>query len=387
MPSKQRGPGAREAEDEDSGLYNIVNLFKPKSKAIAYGASSVTLSAQLRKMIAQFSFESSTIEGGKLMERGVKPTARVLRNAVWAANLKWPWSNESDLQVIRRARKDYLAGVFDGIAVELGQHPRTSPAMRVGRAGPRPKFELIEQQLGEWVDLQDRKQISRLAVIRHALELDPTFFDHHQANTPELLRTFMAKTNSWYYRGFKRRQKFSIVAIASVGRGLPDNAMEIWDRFSEECLAARRRDDGSLLPPSRVGAIDQVPITRITVGRTTLRRTGSQARKKVKTGGKEKERWTATPIFIGDGKMGSIWATATFHGAKPKPGKKVNSTTPPSPFAFTCNCPMPHAPCPRSWRRIPLQKKFRTGGGMDTHPTSCTRATRRHISSRPSASR
>ena len=39
--------------DEDDSLCRIVNMFKPKSKAVLYGASSVTLSAQLRKMIAQ----------------------------------------------------------------------------------------------------------------------------------------------------------------------------------------------------------------------------------------------------------------------------------------------------------------------------------------------
>ena len=66
-----------------------------------------------------------------------------------------------------------------------------------------------------------------------------------------------------------------------------------------------------------------MPITRIVVGRTTLKKRGSRKRFKLATCGKEKERWTASPVFTADGSRGKWWGLATFHGAKPTPGKKV----------------------------------------------------------------
>ena len=81
-------------------------------------------------MIAQFSYEASP--QGKA-ERGVKPTASAIRNAVREANYSWPWKNDSDVQAVRRARKDYLAGTFDGVVVEGGTRGKHS--FRVGAAG------------------------------------------------------------------------------------------------------------------------------------------------------------------------------------------------------------------------------------------------------------
>ena len=331
-PSAAAQAAATQAAGEDT-LSRIVVLFQPKAKAVQYGATAVSLSIQLRKMIAQFSFEASPSESAVLVERGVRPTTKAIREAVWAAKLKWPWKNGSDRQMVMRARRDYLAGVFDGVAIEGGAHPHEhhhhhSPTMRAGmKPGPKPKYEHLEQELGLWLEnVMPNRQTGRQLVLRRALELDPTFFDHHQANTPQLLRAFMLRSSSWYYHGFKRRQNIATVSIASVGRGLPEDAMERWDRFAERCLAARTNDDGSLVPPSRTGAIDQIPITRIIVGRTTLKKKGSTLRAKVKTCGHEKERYTATPLLVGAGPHGPNWGVLTFHGAQPKPGKKVKSS-------------------------------------------------------------
>ena len=57
------------------------------------------------------------------------------------------------MQMVRRARTDYLAGKFN--SVETGTGHKTKDKFRPHvRSGPRPSFEEVERQLGLWVDEQ-----------------------------------------------------------------------------------------------------------------------------------------------------------------------------------------------------------------------------------------
>ena len=311
----------------------------------------MTLSAQLRKMIAQYSFETvpQSLPSLPSVERGIKPTATAIRQAVLAKGHKWPWRNDGDVQAVRRARTDYMAGKFDGVAIEGGS--RGKHAFRMGASGPRPKFEHVEKELDHWIQHElGPKQISRLTVIRRALDFDPCFFDHHQCQSANDLRKFMLRASDWYYHGFKKRWNYSVVAVASVGPGVPVDVWERWDQFEERVKKARLRPDGSKIAPRCTLAMDQVPFTRVITGRTTLKKKGKHSeRVKIATGGTEKERATSTPLLPGDGVLGNKWGTITFHGAKPKPGKRLAKNTVakelqdwkrhryPAAFAYSCN--------------------------------------------------
>ena len=134
-----KAAGSTSAPILDDALIAIVKLFKPGANALKYGAHSVSASAQLRKMVAAFSYESvETGRQGVVAERGPKPTAREIRAAVCDANFVWPWGTpDAGWQFVRRARKDYISGLFDGVAVEGGT--RGKHRYHVGRPGPKPK--------------------------------------------------------------------------------------------------------------------------------------------------------------------------------------------------------------------------------------------------------
>ena len=109
-----------------------------------------------------------------------------------------------------------------------------------------------------------------------------------------------------------------MLAVAGAGRNdIADPEAEC-EKFAAMVLEARRLEDGSLIPPEHICAFDQTPMTREIAGRKTLRKKGSNFRRaKIRTGGKEKERWTYTPLLFGDGRWRSTRGLATFHGALP----------------------------------------------------------------------
>ena len=79
-----------------------------------------------------------------------------------------------------------------------------------------------------------------------------------------------------------------------------------------------------------------------------LARKGTRTRIGLKTGGKEKERFTFTPILQGNGEWGKMKAIATFHGAMPKSGiPSRNGACPPATLrACPSGQPAPPAPLP-----------------------------------------
>ena len=279
--------------------------------------------------------------------------------------------------MVRRARTDYLAGKFDDVSIEY--LPKAAQQLKVGLPrGPRPKFEHVEAELDSWVQHVGRRQTGRLSVVRKALELDPHFFDHDQLDARDLkaCTAWHAKVGSWFYRRWKKRKAYSLVCIASAGRRMPEDSLELWDAFAERCLAARQLPDGGLISVANVSVSDQTPVTREIVARKTLRKTGGQIRAKIATAGKEKERWTLDPIFYGDGRMGEVWATATFHGARPQRGKRLAKNTialelqdwqrhhyPPN-FRYSCN-KTAYFKEEEAWTLMrALRRKFRSEPGV-----------------------
>ena len=115
---------ARLGEIVDPQLREIVRLFaSPGSKALSFTASGTTLSAPLRKLYAEYSTEVMT-DG--LRERGLRPTVRIVRQAVANVGGRWPWvdkSQDADVQVLRAARKTLAAGEFSNVDTQVSRRP------------------------------------------------------------------------------------------------------------------------------------------------------------------------------------------------------------------------------------------------------------------------
>ena len=216
--------------------------------------------------------------------------------------------------------------------------------MRTGESpGFRPLHEDVEAALERWIETDcEGKQVSRLLVISKALEIDPQFLGHHKlqqvgasCSKPTLTQKreleavteqWVRKASCWYYR-FKRRKNYTMLAVAGAGRNDISDLQAECDKFAEVVLEARRLEDGSLIPPEHICAFDQTPMTREITGRKTLRKKGSGTRRtKIRTAGKEKERWTYTPLLFGDGRWRRVRGLATFHGAPPPSSSQLTKS-------------------------------------------------------------
>lgn len=156
----------------------------------------------------------------------------------------------------------------------------------------------LEVKLGEWITKleEEEKRITRTMIFRKALELEPGFCDGD-----------IQKLKKWFYYGFKKRFDLSIRKIASVGQKLPKN----WEEQMVDMRGrVRHRQGASQQPDGRVlitGVTDEyyfntdhVPVWVESVGNYTWGRKSS-GRRSVKTGGKEKDRYT---VQLGVGKGG-----------------------------------------------------------------------------------
>ena len=69
----------------------------------------------------------------QLAERGIKPTVKIVRQAVEAVGGRWPWAGKSpdaDVQVLRSARTQLKLGKLDD--VDGGTGPKAKQPMRTG---------------------------------------------------------------------------------------------------------------------------------------------------------------------------------------------------------------------------------------------------------------
>ena len=156
----------------------------------------------------------------------------------------------------------------------------------------------LEAELGRWITKleEEEKRITRTMIFRKALELDPGFYGGD-----------IKRLKKWFYYGFVKRFELSIRKIASVGQKLPKD----WEakmvqmrgrvRHRQQPLA---QPDGRVLITGVTDAYyfntDHVPVWVESVGNYTWGRKSS-GRRSVKTGGKEKDRFT---VQLGVGKGG-----------------------------------------------------------------------------------
>ena len=118
------------------------------------------------------------------------------------------------------------------------------------------------------------------------------------------------RMKKWFYYGFKRRHKLSRRKTSSIGQKLPKD----WEEKHQSIISriARhqtpvQRADGSFIPGAdddHVGNSDHVPTYVEPHGLYTWGKREVHGRRSVKTGGKEKERFTTQLTVFKSGRKG-----------------------------------------------------------------------------------
>ena len=142
--------------------------------------------------------------------------------------------------------------------------------------------------------------MSRTMIFRKVLDIDPLFCGGVKANG------YLGRLKKWFYYGYIKRQELLSRKISSAGQKLPNN----WERelvnMRGEVRAKQnpvKRADGIL----RIAGVkddyfcntDHVPIWYESVGNYSWGEKSS-GRRHVRTGGKEKDRFTGQ-LSIGKG--------------------------------------------------------------------------------------
>jgi len=337
-PSKDAAPQKSDSDHSDPDEFDslqggtllafIVNgLTQPRAKLVTITRSEVQCSAPLRKAMAMYSYE--TLPGarpGVMVERGVKPTLRTIKEAVAAAGKPWLWAPQSEgpLQLLRRARTDYLARKLDDVSLSGSSKYRHSRVtMRIGGGGRPLDYPELDAHLvktaDQWRKPPNRHRVTRVSLIQECLRVDPSFLGYDRlGSSPDAVHEWLHGKAYSFIGRWQRRHNFVMATIHSTAQALPPDFAQRWEQFAARCVAARRCEDGSLLGPGRVVVGDQTPVTRTILGRMTLNRKGSKDTA-VSAGGSEKERWTLMPLWDGFGNF--VGGTATFHGARAPSGR------------------------------------------------------------------
>ena len=172
-----------------------------------------------------------------------------------------------------------------------------SKTTQPGARGRKPTKEncKMEKELMEWLEKvwSEDKRVSRTMIFRKALEINPEF--RGGAQDPN----FIASAKNWFYYSFAKKNDLSITKLSSVGQKLPDGWPEMAKDMCGKVAAkqkARTRPDGTVdirgVRDVHWANTDHVPVWYESVGNYTWGKKGS-GRRNAKTGGKEKERFTA----------------------------------------------------------------------------------------------
>ena len=117
-------------------------------------------------------------------------------------------------------------------------------------------------------------QVTTTAAVMKLVELDPQFENHHllpptcvgassaaKREAEAAWDKWVKKASTAWYRISKRR-KLVAGAIASAGKRGPEDPAAEMDAFEERIRSKRKLQDGSSIPPKRICAFDQSPMTR-----------------------------------------------------------------------------------------------------------------------------
>ena len=211
------------------------------------------------------------------------------------------------VKTIGRIKKKYLAGDLEKLRTSTGKEKfklLRSKTMDPRARGRKPTEErsFVDEELLKWMEdcWKNEKRVTRTTVFRKALEINPELYGGAGSEG------FLGRMKNWFYYSFAKKHNLSCRKIASVGQKLPNNWQEVMVDFRGR-LRHRQdpqtRADGS----TRVAGVedayyintDHVPVWIESVGNYSWGKKDS-GRRTVKTGGKEKDRFTAQ-LSIGKG--------------------------------------------------------------------------------------
>lgn len=213
------------------------------------------------------------------------------------------------VKTIGRIKKQYLAGELEQLRTAMGKEKLKllrSKTLDPKARGRKPTEERshVDKELLKWLEdlWKNEKRVTRTMIFRKALEINPELYGGVQSEG------FLGRMKNWFYYSFVKKFNLSCRKIASVGQKLPENWEEKMVDFRRRLT--RRQDpqtraDGS----TRVVGVqdayyintDQVPVWIESVGNYSWGKKDS-GRRTVKTGGKEKDRFTVQLSIGKDGK-------------------------------------------------------------------------------------
>ena len=113
-----------------------------------------------------------------------------------------------------------------------------------------------------------------MIVFREVMQRDPTFMGGVEAED------FYTRICGWYRR-FARRYKWVQLVVCGKGRKLPEGWLDMWKQ-NVQAIALLRQKVGRhlripcLLPPCRLGNMDQCPVWFESVSNTTTAKKGTK---------------------------------------------------------------------------------------------------------------
>ena len=210
---------------------------------------------------------------------------------------------------IQTYRKELKEGRMDTVLKLEGTDKRNamrSKSLNLSARGRKPIDQLgrMEAVLMTWLEERWRleQRVSRTMIFRQGLVIDPKLCDGIKKDG------YLERLKKWFYYGFVRRNNLSIRKIAGAGQKLPNN----WEKELINMKGKVRAKQNPVMKPDgtiRIAGVrdanfcntDHVPIWYETVGNYTWGKKNS-GRRSVKTGGKEKNRFTGQLSIGKDGK-------------------------------------------------------------------------------------
>jgi hypothetical protein len=214
---------------------------------------------------------------------------------------------ETIMRRIRNTRQEYTAGRLNALLSMTGREKQAAMKKKSPKLGSRGRKASeqqkdLEMQLNELIEkwIKDERRITRTMIFRAALEIDPLFMGGVESGD------LMSKLKKWFYYGFVRRFNLSFRKISSVGQKLPknwpDKMVDMRGRVKHRQLPTEQPDGSIVLKgvhDANYFNTDHVPVWYESVGNYSWGKKDS-GRRTVKTGGKEKDRFTAQ-LGIGKG--------------------------------------------------------------------------------------
>ena len=136
------------------------------------------------------------------------------------ADLSWSTETDAPLQLLRRARTDYLAHKFDDVSLAGSSKKQRAQSYRTPGAGRPLDYPELEGAIESWVvGLREKHfRVTRIMVLRRVISLEPSFMGYSDiAKTPAEVANWLPRAYGWVNR-WQRRTGFTMHNVHSTGQ-------------------------------------------------------------------------------------------------------------------------------------------------------------------------